>query len=180
MDTEVYSNTGGQASKATPRGAVAKFAASGKPARKKDLGLIAMSYGNVFVGQIALGANPAHAIRTLLAAEAYPGSSLVIAYSHCIAHGLEMVMGNEHQKKAVACGYWPLYNYDPRNATKPMTITSKAPNGEYRDFALSENRFRTLQRTNPEASEQLLQLGEEDINARWNFYEQLAAVEHKD
>jgi len=176
LDTEVYSNTGGQASKSTPRGAVAKFAAAGKPGRKKDLGMIAMSYGNVFVGQISLGANPLHALRTIRAAESYRGTSLLIALSHCIGWGIDMTKGMEIQKEAVACGYWPLYSYDPRNAEHPFQLASKKPTGTYKDFAMKEARFAMLARSKPEASERLMALGQQDINERWHFYEQLAGV----
>jgi pyruvate-ferredoxin/flavodoxin oxidoreductase len=176
MDTEVYSNTGGQASKATPRGAVAKFAAGGKPAGKKDLGMMAMSYGNVYVGQISLGANPNQAIKAIRAAEAYRGTSLIIAYAHCIAHGINMTTGMTLQKEAVACGYWPLYRFDPTEASKPFSLDSKAPKGAYKDFAMQQARYAMLARAKPEDSERLLKLGQEDINSRWNFYEQLAAT----
>jgi len=175
LDTEVYSNTGGQASKATPRGAVAKFAAAGKPGRKKDLGLIAMSYGNVFVGQIALGANPVQAIRAIRAAESYPGPSLIIAYSHCIGQGINMTTAMSHQKEAVACGYWPLYRYDPRNKQQPLSLDSSQPKGEFKDFALQEGRFAMLARSRPEDSQRLLKLAQEDIHQRWRFYRDLAA-----
>ena len=138
LDTEVYSNTGGQASKSTPRGAVAKFAGGGKPARKKDLGLIAMAYGDVYVAQIALGANPLQALRALREAEAYPGPSLVIAYSHCIAHDIEMSKAMHHQRDAVTCGYWPLYRFDPRRAAEgeqPLHLDSRAPTEPFAKFA---------------------------------------------
>ena len=138
LDTEVYSNTGGQASKSTFRGAVAKFAAGGKPGCKKDLGMIAMSYGNVFVGSISLGANPMHAIRTIRTAESYRGTSLLIAFSHCINWGINMVQGMEIQKQAVACGYWPLYSFDPRNEARPFQLASKKPEGSFKDFALKK------------------------------------------
>ena len=127
LDTEVYSNTGGQASKSTFRGAVAKFAAGGKRGCKKDLGMIAMSYGNVFVGSISLGANPMHAIKTIRAAESYRGPSIIIAFSHCIAWGIDMSIGMDIQKDAVACGYWPLYSFDPRIEEHPFVLTSKKP-----------------------------------------------------
>ena len=144
LDTEVYSNTGGQASKSTFRGAVAKFAAGGKPGCKKDLGLIAMSYGNVFVGSISLGANPMHAIRTIRAAESYRGTSLLIAFSHCINWGIDMQQGMSIQKDAVACGYWPLWSFDPRDEAHPFQLASKQPVGAFKDFALKEARFRIL------------------------------------
>ncbi len=178
MDTEVYSNTGGQASKATPRGAVAKFAAAGKPGRKKDLGMIAMAYGDVFVGQIALGANPAHAIKTIRAAESYRGTSLILAFSHCIGWGTNMTTAMNGQKEAVACGYWPLYTFDPRDEVHPFTLTGKAPKGDFKDFAMQQNRFAVLARSKPEESERLLKLAQADIDERWHYYSQLAAIEH--
>ena len=177
LDTEVYSNTGGQASKSTFRGAVAKFAAGGKPGRKKDLGMIAMSYGNVFVGQISLGANPMHAIRTIRAAESYRGTSLLICFSHCINWGINMVQGMEIQKQAVACGYWPLYSFDPRDEARPFKLASKKPEGTFKDFALKEARFGILARSKPAESARLLDLGQQDIDSRYQFYEQLAAVD---
>ncbi len=176
LDTEVYSNTGGQASKATPRGGVAKFAAGGKPSGKKDLGMMAMSYGNVYVAQISLGANPNQAIKAIRAAEAYRGTSLIIAYSHCIAHGINMTTGMTLQKEAVACGYWPLYRFDPNDKSKPFSLDSKPPKGAFKDFAMQQARFAMLARSKPEDSERLLRLGQEDINSRWNYYEQLAAT----
>jgi pyruvate-ferredoxin/flavodoxin oxidoreductase len=176
LDTEVYSNTGGQASKATPRGAVAKFAAGGKAGGKKDLGLIAMSYGNVFVGSISLGANPMHAIRTIRAAESFRGSSILIAFSHCIGWGIDMAQGMNIQKDAVACGYWPLYSFDPRDEAHPFQLASKKPVGAFKDFALKEARFAMLARSKPEDSARLLELGQQDIDKRYHFYEQLAGV----
>ncbi|MGD9126607.1 MAG: pyruvate:ferredoxin (flavodoxin) oxidoreductase [Planctomycetia bacterium] len=180
MDTEVYSNTGGQASKATPRGAVAKFAASGRPARKKDLGLMAMAYGNVFVGQISLGANPVHAVKTILAAESYRGPSIVIAYAHCIAHGIEMVKGFEIQKEAVATGFWPLYHYDPRDGAEPFHLDSKEPKGDYKDFISKQARFTQLTRTKPEEAERLAKLAQQDIADRFTFYSGLAGIKWQD
>ena len=176
LDTEVYSNTGGQASKSTFRGAVAKFAAGGKQARKKDLGMIAMSYGNVFVGQISMGANPLHAIKTIRAAEAYRGTSLIIAFSHCIGWGIDMATAMNHQKEAVACGYWPLYSFDPRNAEQPFQLASRKPAGDFKEFAMKEARFNMLARSKPQEHERLMALGKDDIAARWQLYEQLAAV----
>ena len=177
MDTEVYSNTGGQASKSTPRGAVAKFAAAGKPGRKKDLGMIAVSYGEVFVGQIAMGANPLHALRTIRAAESYRGTSLIIAFSHCIGWGIDMAKGMEYQKEAVACGYWPLYHYDPRDAQQPFHLDSRRPTGDYREFARKQARFNMLLRSKPDVGDRLLGLAQDDINRRWEFYEHLAGAE---
>jgi pyruvate-ferredoxin/flavodoxin oxidoreductase len=136
LDTEVYSNTGGQASKATPRGAVAKFAASGKATGKKDLGMIAMAYGNVYVAQIAMGANMTQTVKALAEAESYPGPSLVIAYSPCIAHGFDLGKMMAHQKDAAATGFWPLYRYDPRLAASedhPFTLDSRPPSSQYRE-----------------------------------------------
>ncbi|HIQ20263.1 MAG TPA: pyruvate:ferredoxin (flavodoxin) oxidoreductase [Planctomycetes bacterium] len=176
MDTEVYSNTGGQSSKATPRGAVAKFAAGGKPGPKKDLGLIAMSYGNVFVGQIAMGANPLHTIRTILAAESYRGPSLLIAMCHCIGWGIDMTVGMEIQKEGVTCGYWPLYHYDPRDTEQPFHLDSRPPKGSFRDFAMKNARFAILARSKPEESERLLTLAEQDIATKRHFYERLAEI----
>jgi pyruvate-ferredoxin/flavodoxin oxidoreductase len=179
LDTEVYSNTGGQASKATPRGAVAKFAAGGKPAGKKDLGMIAMSYGIVYVGQISMGANPMHAIRSIRAAESYRGTSLLIAYSHCIGQGINMTTAMSHQKEAVGCGYWPLYHFDPRDESRPFRLDSKPPKGNFKEFALKEGRFAMLARSKPEQSERLLRLGQIDISKRWSFYEELAQVDRE-
>jgi pyruvate-ferredoxin/flavodoxin oxidoreductase len=177
MDTEVYSNTGGQASKATPRGAVAKFAAGGKPGCKKDLGMIAMSYGNVFVGSISMGANPMHAIRTIRAAESYRGTSLLIAFSHCVGWGINMQQGMSIQKDAVACGYWPLYSFDPREEAHPFQLASKKPVGAFKEFAMKEARFAMLARSKPDDSARLLALGQRDIDKRYQFYEQLSGVD---
>ncbi len=180
LDTGVYSNTGGQASKATFRGAVAKFASSGKPSRKKDLGLMAVAYGNVYVAQVALGANPAQTVRTFLEAESYPGPSLILAYSHCVAHGINMTTSMTHQKEAVNCGFWPLYHYDPRNARsgeQPFHLDSHKPKTRFRDFAMQEARFAMLARANPEHAERLLRLAQEDIDDQWHYYEQMAGVE---
>ncbi|OHB85224.1 MAG: pyruvate:ferredoxin (flavodoxin) oxidoreductase [Planctomycetes bacterium RBG_16_64_12] len=174
LDTEVYSNTGGQASKATPRGAVAKFAAAGKPGRKKDLGMIAMAYGNVFVGQIAMGANPLHTIRTIRAAESYRGTSLIIAFSHCIGWGIDMTTGMTHQKEAAACGFWPLYHFDPRDEAQPLHLDGRPPKGSFKEFAMKQARFAILADSKPEEAERLLTLGQDDIDQRWQLYEQLA------
>jgi pyruvate-ferredoxin/flavodoxin oxidoreductase len=177
LDTEVYSNTGGQASKSTPRGAVAKFAAAGKPGRKKDLGMIATSYGSVFVGQIAMGANPLHAIKTIRAAESYRGPSLLIALSHCIAWGIDMTTGMNQQKDAVACGYWPLYHYDPRDAAQPFHLDSKKPTGDFHEFVKKQARYAILARTKPERSEMLMGQAQQDILTRYQYYEQLAGLD---
>jgi pyruvate-ferredoxin/flavodoxin oxidoreductase len=180
LDTEVYSNTGGQASKATPRAAVAKFAAEGKAIGKKDLGMIAVDYGNVYVAQVAMGANPLQTLRAFQEAESYRGPSLIIAYSHCIAHGIEMRTAMGHQKEAANCGYWPLYRYDPRlggEGKHPFHLDSHRPTAPFKDFAVKEARFAMLSRSNPVRAEQLLALAQTDIDERWHFYEQMAGIE---
>jgi pyruvate-ferredoxin/flavodoxin oxidoreductase len=179
LDTEVYSNTGGQASKATPLGAVAKFATAGKPTAKKDLGAIARSYGNVYVAQVALGGSDIQTVKALLDAYAWDGPSLVIAYSTCIAHGIDMATSMTHQKEAVRSGYWPLYRYRPStdDHQHPFQLDSAAPAVPLRDFAMQEARYAMLARTDPERSDQLLSLAEAAIHERWRYYEQLAGVE---
>ncbi|MBI5158385.1 MAG: pyruvate:ferredoxin (flavodoxin) oxidoreductase [Acidimicrobiia bacterium] len=180
LDTEVYSNTGGQASKATPRGAVAKFASAGKSSGKKDLGMIAMAYGNVYVAQIAMGANMTQTVKALAEAESYPGPSLVIAYSPCIAHGFDLAKMMGHQKDAAASGYWPLYRFDPRLAAsedKPFALDSRPPTMPFKEFAAAEARFSMLAGADPERSEELLKAGQEDIDERRRYYEQLAGLE---
>jgi pyruvate-ferredoxin/flavodoxin oxidoreductase len=178
MDTEVYSNTGGQSSKATPRGAVAKFAAGGKGAAKKDLGLEAMSYGDVYVAHVALGASDVQTVKALTEAEAWPGVSLVIAYSTCIAHGFDMSQSMTQQKVAVHSGHWPLYRYQPGDgsSTQPFQLDSAAPSVAYADFAASESRFAMLRRSDPERAAQLAELAQADVTARWAYYSQLAGV----
>jgi pyruvate-ferredoxin/flavodoxin oxidoreductase len=178
LDTEVYSNTGGQASKATPRGAVAKFAAAGKGTTKKDLGAIARSYGNVYVAQIAIGANDAQAVKAMLEADAWPGPSLIIAYSTCIAHGIDMSQSMTHQKDAVRSGYWPLYRYQPSDIAEgqPFKLDCKAPTIPVSDFAAGETRFAILARTQPERAAELAALIQADVDERWRYYEQLAAI----
>jgi pyruvate-ferredoxin/flavodoxin oxidoreductase len=179
LDTEVYSNTGGQSSKATPRGAVAKFAAAGKATAKKDLGAIARSYGNVYVAQISMGANDAQTTRALLEADAWPGPSLVIAYSTCIAHGIDMSQSMAHQRDAVKSGYWPLYRFRPsENETEhPFKLDSARPTLPIAEFAASETRFAVLGRTHPERAAELASLAQADADERWRFYEQLAGLE---
>jgi pyruvate-ferredoxin/flavodoxin oxidoreductase len=180
LDTEVYSNTGGQASKSTPRGAVAKFAAAGKAVGKKDLGMIAANYGNVYVAHVALGADNMQTIRAFMEAEAYDGPALIIAYSTCIEHGIDMATSMTHQLQAVRSGYWPLYRYDPRHAAtddRPLQLDSKKPTIPVREFTSKEARFAMLQRTRPDDAERLLTLAQEDIDERWHLYEQLAGVE---
>ena len=180
LDTEVYSNTGGQASKSTPRGAVAKFAAAGKTVGKKDLGMIAAAYGNVYVAHVAIGADNAQTVKVLAEAESWEGPSLVIAYSTCIAHGIDMSTSMTHQVEAVRSGYWPLYRYDPRHAIAgehPLTLDSKAPTIPLKEFAMKEARFAMLARANPEQADHLLELAQEDVVERRRLYEQLAGVE---
>ncbi|HET9656257.1 MAG TPA: pyruvate:ferredoxin (flavodoxin) oxidoreductase [Kineosporiaceae bacterium] len=179
LDSEVYSNTGGQASKATPRGAAAKFAASGKGLAKKDLGVIAQAYGNVYVAQVALGANEQQAVRALLEAQAHEGPSIVIAYATCIEHGVEMSTTMSHQKEAVASGYWPLYRFRPAadSEAHPLKLDSKKPTVPVRDFLLNETRFSQLARSNPQRSEQLLALAQADVDERFRYYSQLAGLE---
>jgi pyruvate-ferredoxin/flavodoxin oxidoreductase len=178
LDTEVYSNTGGQASKATPRGAVAKFAASGKPTGKKDLGQIAMAYGNVYVAQVALAANNIQVVKAFAEAESFNGPSLIIAYSQCIAHGIDMETGMSHQKEAVDSGYWPLYRFDPRlEDNYPFHLDSKKPSIPFKEFAWQEARFAMLARSQPEEAERLFKLAQQDIDERWSLYEQLADIE---
>ena len=180
LDTEVYSNTGGQASKATPRGAVAKFAAAGKSGGKKDLGMIATAYGNVYVGQIAMGADMPQTVKVLAEAEAHPGPSLVIAYSHCIAHGIDMSTAMSHQKEAVNSGYWPLYRFDPGHAhagEHAFHLDSKPPSIPLKTFTSKEARYAMLARTDPDRAELLLGQAQDDVDARWRLYEQLAEVE---
>jgi len=180
LDTGVYSNTGGQASKATPRGAVAKFAAAGKSVNKKDLGMIAASYGNVYVGQVALGANPAQAVKVFREAESWRGPSLILAYSHCIAHGIEMTTAMTHQKDVVRSGFWPLYRFDPRLAHdggRPFQLDSRKPNLSFKEVASKEARFAMLTRSNPERAEYLFKMAQQDIDDLWHYYEQLAGVE---
>ncbi len=178
LDTEVYSNTGGQMSKSTPRAAVAKFAAAGKTRPKKDLGLLAMAYENVYVAHVAMGANDAQTLRAFHEAEAYHGPSLIIAYSHCIAHGYDMRHGLDQQKKAVLSGYWPLYRYNPdlaKDGKKPMALDCKPPSLPLGEYMYNETRFRLLTQTNPAEAERLMTLAQSDVAERWKTYERLAA-----
>ena len=177
LDTEVYSNTGGQASKSTPRGAVAKFAAAGKAAPKKDLGLMAMTYGTVYVASVAMGARDEHTIRVFLEAESYPGPSLIIAYSHCIAHGIDMAQGMAHQKLAVDSGRWLLYRYDPRRAERgetPLQLDSPAPKRSLKEAMEQENRFRMLRYSQPERAQALVRQAQRELECRWATYRALA------
>ena len=182
LDTEVYSNTGGQASKSTPRAAVAKFAAGGKPARRKDLGMLAVSYGNVYVAQIAMGCNPAQSARAFQEAESYHGVSLILAYSHCIAHGIDMSTGMTHQKDVVHTGFWPLYRYDPRDAhagQHPFHLDCRKPTKPFRELAMNEARFAMLTKMDPQHAEQLFELAQKDIDDQWHYYEQMAGIERE-
>ncbi len=179
LDTEVYSNTGGQMSKATPRGAVAKFAAAGKPSAKKDLALEAISYGDVYVARVAMGGNDTHTIKAFQEAESFDGPSLIIAYSHCIAHGYDMAFGMKQQKAAVLSGYWPLMRYDPRvrqQGKNPFQLDSKAPTVPLRDYIYAEARYSMLVRSDPKTARALLRLAEDDVARRWEIYEGRAAM----
>jgi pyruvate-ferredoxin/flavodoxin oxidoreductase len=177
LDTGVYSNTGGQASKATPLAASAKFAMGGKEVPAKDLGMMAMAYGHVYVASVAFGAKDSQTVRAFLEAESYPGPSLIIAYSHCIAHGYNLADGLDHQTAAVDSGAWPLYRYDPRRTAmgeNPLKLDSKAPKISFEQYALSETRFRMLTKTNPERAKRLLQDAQRAVQARYDVYQQLA------
>ena len=181
LDTQVYSNTGGQCSKATGRGAVAKFAASGKDMPKKDLGMIAMTYGNIYVAQIAMGSSDAQTVKAILEAESYDGPSLILAYSHCIAHGIDMSNGFVQQKAAVASGFWPLYRFDPRLAeqgTNPLQLDSKDPSIPLEEYAYNETRYKMLTKTNPDAAKRLLELAQSDADNRWKTYQRMAAMQY--
>jgi pyruvate-ferredoxin/flavodoxin oxidoreductase len=176
LDTEVYSNTGGQMSKATPRGAVAKFAAAGKPTGKKDLGLLAMTYGNVYVAKVAMGSNDAQTLRAFLEAEAYDGPSIIIAYSHCIAHGINMAKGMNNQKIAVDTGYWPLFRYSPALALEgkhPFKMDSKAPKLPLHEFTSLETRFKMLEKSHPERAKAFLEMSQDDVKKRWEYFSSL-------
>jgi pyruvate-ferredoxin/flavodoxin oxidoreductase len=177
LDTEVYSNTGGQMSKATPLGAVAKFAAGGKTVAKKDLALQAIAYGNVYVARVALGANPQQTLLAFREAERFSGPSLLLAYSHCIAHGINMEHGLRQQKLAVDCGHWPLMRYNPAlrdSGDNPFLLDCQRPRARFRDYAYNEIRYRLLQATRPEHAEQLMQQAEAYIERHWKIYEDMA------
>jgi pyruvate-ferredoxin/flavodoxin oxidoreductase len=177
LDTEVYSNTGGQMSKSTPLAATAQFAAGGKRTPKKNIGLIMATYGNVYIAQIAFGANPAQAVKAFAEAEAYNGPSLVIAYSTCIAQGIDMSKGVEEQRKAVACAHWPLYRYNPdleAQGKSPLTIDSKEPTISFEEYAYDENRYRTLRTVNPEVAATLMKQAEADVKRRWQYLKHIA------
>ena len=182
LDSEVYSNTGGQCSKATPRAAVAKFSAGGKPTLKKDLGLIAMTYGNVYVASVAMGAKDEHTLKALLEAEAYDGPALIIAYSHCIAHGINMTTAMQNQKAAVHSGQWLLYRYNPERARRgenPLQLDSQAPRMKVQEYLSLENRFKMLTKSKPEQAKEFFDQAQCDAENRWQFYQYLAARDFK-
>jgi pyruvate-ferredoxin/flavodoxin oxidoreductase len=177
LDTEVYSNTGGQASKSTPMGAVAKFAAGGKLTQKKDVAMQAIAYGSVYVARVAMGADPQQTLKAFREAEAYDGPSLILAYSHCIAHGIDMRKGLDQQYAAVASGHWPLMRYNPvlRAAGRnPFLLDSPRPRMPLRDYHARELRFRMLMNSQPEVAERLLEFGQDAVNRRWEEYEEMA------
>jgi pyruvate-ferredoxin/flavodoxin oxidoreductase len=179
LDTEVYSNTGGQQSKATPLGAAAKFAAAGKSSPKKDLGLMAMGYGTVYVGRVAFGAKDAQTVKTFLEAESYRGPSLIIAYSHCIAHGYDMAHGLDQQKRAVDSAVWPLYRFDPRRITAgepPLKLDSGAPKLRVKEYMQQETRFRITEHLDPQRYKQLLAWAQKETEQRFAVYEQLSKI----
>jgi len=180
LDTEVYSNTGGQMSKSTPRGAVAKFAAGGKPLAKKDLGLICMTYGSIYVASVAMGAKDEQTLRAFVEAESYPGPSIIIAYSHCIAHGvaIDMGVGARQQKALVDSGQWMLYRFDPRRGAageNPLQLDSPAARAKVQEYLLSENRFKMLTKSKPEEARRLFAEAQTDADLRWQFYAHLAS-----
>jgi pyruvate-ferredoxin/flavodoxin oxidoreductase len=182
LDTEVYSNTGGQASKSTPRAAVAKFAANGKGMPKKDLGMIAMAYGYVYVAKVAMGANDQHTLRAFLEADAYDGPSLILAYSHCIAHGIDMRKGLDQQRLAVQSGIWPLFRYNPmllEEGKNPLSIDSKEPTVRVEDYAYNETRYRMLLQSDEARAEMLMKQARGDVQKRWELYRQMAEIEYK-
>jgi pyruvate-ferredoxin/flavodoxin oxidoreductase len=181
LDTEVYSNTGGQSSKATPLGAVAKFAAEGKGIAKKDLGMIAMTYGYIYVARIAMGASDQQTLTALLEADAYDGPSLVIAYSHCIAHGYDLRKGLVQQKLAVQSGAWPLFRYNPnrlKEGKNPLQLDSRDPKIPVEQYAYNETRYRMLLQSNEPRAEKLMKLAQADVESRWELYKQMAAMEY--
>jgi pyruvate-ferredoxin/flavodoxin oxidoreductase len=181
LDTEVYSNTGGQMSKATPCAATAKFAEGGKPMPKKDLGMMLMSYGNVYVAKVAFGANPKQAIKAFLEAEAYDGPSIVICYSHCIAHGINMTTGVDQQKKAVNSGHWPLMRYNPdliKEGKNPLQLDSKEPTISYPEYAYSETRYKMLKRLDEEHAAKLMERADEATRFRADLYRKMADIKY--
>jgi pyruvate-ferredoxin/flavodoxin oxidoreductase len=181
LDTAVYSNTGGQSSKATPRAAVAKFAANGKDLPKKDLGMMAMSYGYVYVARVAMGASDRQTLQAFREAEAYEGPSLIIAYTHCIAHGIDMRLGLQQQDLAVKSGVWPLYRYNPEliaQGESPLSIDSKEPSIPVKEYAYNETRYRMLLQSDEERAEMLMQKAQSDAESRWNLYRQMANMQY--
>ncbi|MBF0500903.1 MAG: pyruvate:ferredoxin (flavodoxin) oxidoreductase [Candidatus Riflebacteria bacterium] len=180
LDTEVYSNTGGQMSKSTPMGAVARFAAGGKPLPKKDLGMMAMAYGNIYVAKVALGSNPSQVVKAMMEAEAYNGPAIIIAYSTCIAHGIDMSKGIEEQRKAVNCGHWPLFRFNPdmiNEGKNPLQMDSAEPTIALKDYIYGENRYKSLTKSNPAAAEKLLHESEKNTSFRQKLYRTLAAID---
>ena len=186
MDTEVYSNTGGQASKATPTGAVAKFAAAGKPVKKKDLAAIAMSYGHIYVAQVSMGANQQQFIKAVKEAEAHQGPSIIIAYSPCINHGIKKGMSKSQteMKLATECGYWPIFRYNPsleKIGKNPLQIDSKEPKWEkYEEYLTGEVRYQTLAKSNPEEAKILFETNKKDAQKRWRQYKRMAALDYSE
>jgi pyruvate-ferredoxin/flavodoxin oxidoreductase len=181
VDTGVYSNTGGQASKATPRAAVAKFAANGKSLPRKDLGMIAMTYGYIYTAQVAMGASDMQTLRAFREADAYDGPSLIIAYSHCINHGIDMRLGLNQQELAVKSGVWPMYRYNPalvKEGKNPLQLDYKEPSIPVKDFAYNETRYSMLVQSNEERAEELLKLAQNDALERWQRYSQMAALSY--
>ena len=180
LDTEVYSNTGGQTSKATPRGAVAKFSAGGKPSGKKDLALLAMDYENVYVAHVAYGAGDVQTLRAFLEAEAHAGPSLIIAYSPCIAHGVDLSNNHRQQDLAVKSGHWPLFRFDPQRIQQgknPLHLDSAEPSIPYRDFVQTETRFSMLWHTHPEDAERFLAEAQREVQHRYHHYKQLSELD---
>ncbi len=181
LDTEVYSNTGGQMSKSTPLGAVAKFAAAGKPLPKKDMGMIFMTYGNIYVARVAMGYNDLQTVRAFIEADAYDGPSIIMAYSHCIAHGIAMHKGMEEQKAAVESAHYVLFRYNPVLALQnqnPLKLDSKAPSIAYEEFAYRETRFKMLTKSMPGRAGELIKQAQQATNARWNMYEGWANMKY--
>ena len=181
LDTEVYSNTGGQMSKSTPTGAVAKFAFGGKPAAKKDLGMMLMNYGNIYVAKVAMGSNDLQTVKAFLEAEAYDGPSIILAYSHCIAHGINMRTGFDTHKDAVECGHWPLFRFNPeltKEGKNPLQLDSRPPKKPFADFAYKQNRFKMLTKLNPEAAQELLLRAQDEVSSRWEMYQHMAEMQY--
>ncbi|MGI6161437.1 MAG: thiamine pyrophosphate-dependent enzyme, partial [Christensenellales bacterium] len=179
LDTEVYSNTGGQSSKATPTGAVAKFAAAGKRTKKKDLGLISMSYGYIYVASVSMGASHTQLLKAVAEAEAYKGPSIIIAYAPCINHGINMSRSQAQAKAAVESGYWPLYRYNPlanEQGKNPFTLDSKEPTSDYKDFILGEIRYSTLKKQFPEVADDLFEQAAKEAHDRYEYYKKLAQM----